>query len=436
MKGKGLQGTGTSRRRAWPAGAVCAVVALALLGVASTASAAIGPAYHTYTTWGDTNLPPGGEGQITLHVHNDGDESPTDELILTDEVSDQLTIEEVHWQREAEGFNIAEFVCSNTAHKLTCNIPAFFAEVLGLAAPGSNASVPNALPAGWLLPFYINVSVDPGASGAGTNTLRLEGGGAPSVEESVQMPFSGTPSEFGVVPDSFSADVFDNQLPLGSPERQAGAHPFEQRVNFELAKNSGIDPQDGTRYVVAKGTVKTVEVTLPRGMIGNPEATPKCNPVDFGTAGSTGDSTGCPANTQVGYLNIHATAGTNNYGRGTIGLNPFIQYPDTPLSRIPIYNMVPPKERPRISVSMRGACPGTHLLRAGPGAELRDQDGLAENLEPCEPTGAEVTIWGVPGIRRTTSSATSQSQDGTVLGAPFGLLDPAVPHESDGLRFR
>ena len=43
---------------------------------------------------------------------------------------------------------------------------------------------------------------------------------------------------------------------------------------------------DGTRYITSNGQLRTVEVTLPRGMIGNPEATPKCDPADFAESGA------------------------------------------------------------------------------------------------------------------------------------------------------
>ena len=202
--------------------------------------------------------------------------------------------------------------------------------------------------------------------------------------------------------------------------RHAGAHPFEQRVDFELTKNSGIDPQDGTRYVVAKGTVKTVEVTLPRGMIGNPEATPKCNPVDFGTAGSTGDSTGCPANTQVGYLNIHATAGTNNYGRGNLGLNPFFQGPDRPLSRVAIYNMVPPKGKAADFAFNAGAFVMGHIYpELDPAQNYAIKTVTPGNLEPgAADRGRSGRSGACRAIPRTTSSATTPNSRRTI--PPWG----------------
>jgi hypothetical protein len=50
-----------------------AALALALLGGASAAQAATGPLYAIKARWGDTNLPPGGEGQFTIQARNIGD---------------------------------------------------------------------------------------------------------------------------------------------------------------------------------------------------------------------------------------------------------------------------------------------------------------------------------------------------------------------------
>jgi hypothetical protein len=254
--------------------------------------------------------------------------------------------------------------------------------------------VSGPFPSGWSPPIYVNVAVSPEASGVGSSTFRIEGAGDPTPEEEVTpVPFSSTPSGFGVA--TYEADVFSNAIPFGEKLRQAGDHPFEQRVDFELNKKTGVNQQDSKRYVVANGTVKTVEVTLPRGSIGNPEALPKCDPALFAQLGASGVSTQCPPNTQVGYLNIHATNGTRNYGRGEEIFNPT---PDGLLGRAAIYNLEPPKGKAADFGFIAASIVQGHIYpELDPAQNYAIRTATPEISSLVQPTGAEVVFWGVPG---------------------------------------
>ena len=64
---------------------------------------------------------------------------------------------------------------------------------------------------------------------------------------------------------------------IGTPETQAGAHPFavEQRISFETKE----DPGSGEE--VPDGATKDLEVEVPPGLLGSPEATERCSGPDF-----------------------------------------------------------------------------------------------------------------------------------------------------------
>jgi len=404
---------------------------LALMTIGSgTAGAATGPALQAFTTWGDTTLEPGGEGQILVHMHNVGDEDVHGTLKFSVEVPENVTIEAVRW--DPNGVDIAEqgllegWCHIDQGRVFECEIaeslPGFehLAESLRLEAPGLIGAGPisPAFPQGWSGPIYLNVAVSPDASGVGTNRFRVEGGGASTpYEETVQIPFGNTQPAFG--PVSFMADVFSGAAPFGHPARQAGEHPFEQRVSFELTKRSGVSSADGTRYTVANGTLKTVEATLPRGMIGNPEAVPKCDPADFAAAGSSGMSTSCPPNTQVGYLNIRATAGLANYGRQSI----FSPRPDSWLTRVAIYNLKPPKGVPADFAFNAGALVTGHIYaELDPAQNYAIKTVTPEISSLVQPTGSEVVFWGVPGDPAHDKFRYLAKQVGffkPALGAPF-----------------
>jgi hypothetical protein len=409
-------------------GRLAAIVAIALLALiilgGGSASAATGPVFEAFTTWGDTNLQPGGEGQIVVHLHNVGDEDEHGILDLSVEAPEGTTIEGVNWDPNFSNLveeALAAGWCEIESDRIfRCELPAEVAESVWLQAPGpySEGLVFPAYQTGWTAPIYLNVAVSPSASGVGTASLKVEGGGAPMpLEESVQIPFGSTEPPFGVA--TFMADVFDKAAPVGQPVRQAGAHPFEQRVNFEFTKRSGISPDDGTRYTVANGTIKTVEVTLPRGMISNPEALPKCTPERFSSEGAAGGGTGCPANTQVGYLNIHATAGIDNYARASV----FFPKPDAFLSRVAIYNLKPPKGVPADFAFNAGGLVQGHIYpELDPAQNYAIRTVSPEISSLVQPTGAEVVFWGVPGdpVHDKLRYYGEQKQPGErALGAPF-----------------
>ena len=104
---------------------------------------------------------------------------------------------------------------------------------------------------------------------------------------------------------------------------QAAGHP---PVGFTqiIVKHSGA-------FEEPVGHIKTVLVDLPQGMSVNPEATPKCAL----TAEGKFPLAGCPANTQVGYSNVTASAGIP-----PVSLPP-VEYPN-----IAVYNLVPREGEP------------------------------------------------------------------------------------------
>ncbi len=77
----------------------------------------------------------------------------------------------------------------------------------------------------------------------------------------------------------------------GAPAQASGGHPFVGVTDFIVA-NKGGKPT---------GTVKTIRVAIPPGLVSNPQATPKCSDAAL-AAGK------CPNNTQVGIVSIQASA--------------------------------------------------------------------------------------------------------------------------------
>ena len=403
---------------------------LAAISLTSSATAAVGPLYGIKATWGPTPLAPGdtkpttAEGQFAVQVRNVGDATAAKDLIITDKLPTGVTAVAVNWPGTKD-FE-AKVQCSGAgSNEVKCKLPA--AVVADFVPPAglkfSQASVPfSPKPSGFLNRIFIDVSVAKNAEGEATNTATVSGGGAPApVSDVDQVRFDETPVPFDIVPGSFLAENFDEAHPFGEPTRQASNRPFELRVNFDLTTRTGVNDgpgQDGTRYITSTGQLRTVEVTLPRGMIGNPEAVPKCNPTDFAEQGALLNSTACPSDTQVGYLNIYTNDGPSNYGDGQL-----INLDQLLLNRVALYNLEPPRGQVAdLAFNAGGLVQGHIYPTPDPAQEYAIKSVTANISSLVQVRGTEVTIWGVPGdpAHDRFRWYTKKQEDDGVLGAPWG----------------
>jgi len=115
----------------------------------------------------------------------------------------------------------------------------------------------------------------------------------------------------------------------GARDSQAGDHPYELHVTFDMNNAFAINEENGTheRQTVNVGRVKDIVVDLPLGFIGSTLAAPEC-PLSLLAAGSAldGGKGGCPADTVVGYLRTEPDSYTG--------------------IESPIYNLVPERGHP------------------------------------------------------------------------------------------
>jgi hypothetical protein len=421
------------------------VLLLVSLGLKSSpARAAVGPVYNVKATWGATNLTPGdkktgtAEGQFMVQVRNVGDAAGSKDLSIEDMLPAGVTIVAIHWPGATElssqcsGKGTEKVKCTLSGSQLSSLAPAPGPGFEGESTGGSPE------PSGYLPAIYLDVSVPSGAKGEGTNTAIAYGGSAalpgglpcaqveadltglpPCGEDVDQVTFSKTPSPFGLVPGSFLADMFDSAFPAGKPSRQAGAHPFEFRFNFDITARTGVNApppsSDGTRYITSSGQVRTVEATLPRGTIGNPEAMPKCDPTVFAETGVVRAATACPPDTQVGYLDVYSNDGNLKFGEGHLGRGR--------VNRVAIYNLVPPKGTPvDFGFNVGNVIQGHVYATLDPSQNYAIKSVTPNITSIVQARGAEVTLWGVPADPahdkfRYFSDPTHKKP---ALGAPWG----------------
>jgi hypothetical protein len=156
----------------------------------------------------------------------------------------------------------------------------------------------------------------------------------------------------------FSVSVTNEE---GGVEQRAGSHPYAYELNFEMNQDSKGNPE---------GALRDLIVDLPPGLVGNPQAVPRCSGADF-----EGSFPHCPGNTQIGVAEIHLAGGIKAFS--------------------PIYNLTPPLGVP--------ASIGTSLANQNSfqEASLRSGDYGVSVSDITIPSDAQIvaiteTIWGVP----------------------------------------
>ncbi|HEY4276768.1 MAG TPA: hypothetical protein VGM91_01040 [Conexibacter sp.] len=186
-----------------------------------------------------------------------------------------------------------------------------------------------------------------------------------------------------------SITSFDGSVnnPDGSPATQAGAHP-DATTSFTFATRQ----VDGSANVVEDP--KDVTIDLPRGLVGNPQATSKCEPAQLAP-----NSWGCPDASQVGFVRLALTAQP--------APDPFELY-------LPLYNMDPPPGMPgQFAFNFNG-----QIIRLN--ARVDPARGYAISLDVKNISSGigvaatSATLWGVPG---------DPSHDGQ-RGVCLGVIDP------------
>jgi hypothetical protein len=163
-------------------------------------------------------------------------------------------------------------------------------------------------------------------------------------------------ADFGLVPGSLSAVARNKD---GTIDLQAGSHPYTYEISFGMklnaeGKTEGGEPRD-------------LVVDLPQGLVGNPQALPRCPRALF-----EGILPQCPPETQIGVL-----LGTSYFG-SILG---------------PVYNMVPP---PGVAAQIAFSAASYNALQ---NATVRSEEGYGVKVDtilPLELRDATATIWGVP----------------------------------------
>jgi uncharacterized repeat protein (TIGR01451 family) len=326
----------------------------ALLVPASQASAEAAPAWRFDINSVPTNFAPGmsfglgGENPAYMVVATNVGTAPTQgPVTITDTLPAGLTLEHV---RPPAG---VESSCAMTGSTATCVFP-------GPIQPGE------------LIFAAIGFDVD------GTGTILhegdtivdhaiLSGGGATAVVAENTTEISSTPAPFEFLPGipGFGMTPYAED---GTAETLAGGHPHVMTVNLAFStQRIGFNPAG------VDGGERDIDFYLPHGFIVNPTATPRrCGEVEM-------EAYACPANTQIGVVNIGTSIGGPTVGRE------------------PLYNMEPAPGKASnfgfvvvfYPVHIEGG------IRAGDYTEMTETRGIP-GLYGKPSMSTQVLLWGDP----------------------------------------
>ena len=181
--------------------------------------------------------------------------------------------------------------------------------------------------------------------------------------------FAGSAGGFGIA--GFSGQSVND---TGGRETQAGAHPdISTTIDFNTVPG-------GPEGVISDGNVKDVQVELPPGLVGNPNATPQCTAPEIRGKGALAPPL-CPPETQVGVVDLSV-----GYGWQAP------RYYD----RAPVYNMEPPPGVPaQFAFNVAGVVvPINATVR--PGGDYGVIANVSDISQTLPTVGSRLTLWGVP----------------------------------------
>jgi hypothetical protein len=296
---------GRGRRRRIGLACAAIIAALAALPAGAHASAPPGVAWNVQVVAQPTNFQSSDtDDAYTISLTNVGSQATSGTITVTDTLPPGITTSATPGDQAG---NV--FTCTPGAGQsvVTCTSSQ---PVPALAQPWGVAGVGTAI--------FVPVAVSGGAAGTLTNRVQVSGGGATGTATvDTPTPIGATTHPFSVL--DFNSAALD---PGGAPDTQAGDHPAALYTAFDIPSANVATPGGPSQYPVEDP--RQVVIDLPAGLVGNPQAAPKCAESDLADFGN------CAPATQV----------------GEIGLIEPIQGQPGAEANLPVYNVQPERGYP------------------------------------------------------------------------------------------
>jgi hypothetical protein len=374
-----------SRHKRWPIVVLVVVAAFSVTTPAAAHAEAAAPGWAITSTTYPTVLQPESIGHIELDVYNVGAEPSSGPLTVTDVLPPGLIATEAGdlqvlptevigelglWN--CGGIGTSVVTCTNSAR--LPHIPVPTASSTQEKEQHTNTGVYlNEADASNIVNIGIAVKVQEKATtGMFANRATVAGGGASapaSTAAPLQVAATQPPFGFQRVDGWFSnAD--------GTIDTQAGSHPYEATFTFDLATEA-VPGSDGEKFRTAGGiNARNIIVNLPRGLVGNPTAVPRCTRQAF-------DHEECQASAQIGF-----DIADISFSPRDTAFPPFRQ----PLT---VFNLVPPPGVPaQFAFTLMGVPVFLDAgVRSGGDYGITEH---ADNLPQVHITGNRLVLWGEP----------------------------------------
>ena len=225
---------------------------------------------------------------------------------------------------------------------------------------------------------------------------------------------------FGFAVSSAQAAVTIESFSAEAASTVAGAHANATTAfAFQTLQAPGLGVP-----VAAGGTPNEIAVTLPSGLVANPQNVPKCTRTEFENRNVK--LPGCPADTQVGVAAVHADV---KFGGGLQTLH------------FGVYNVQPGPGEPAL-LGIQGVTVGYEVgVPIGVTASAKNNYALTATVPgaPAFPVevktlGAIVTVWGVPAAHTRTDGESENIEiesGGTIPPAPPSEWKPFMENPTD-----
>jgi len=366
------------------------VIGIAMLAVSAYAGAA-SPWWNLNTSVRPATIPSGGQGTIVLRAFNLGDGATTAPATLTALMPAGVSVQGVAFYAFPEQGNgsLANIpgACQTTASSVSCSTARLEEEKI--------------IPPG-LQPYeYIEIRVkvrDEGAASGAEYEAKISGGAAPLKRRS--------PLPIGEGPPAFGAESYTLVPEEEGPgiDARAGSHPYQLTTAFDLNQDAEEIGAVGATSIEAPALVRNLHFELPPGQIGNPNAIPQCDAVDF-SATSLNNRNQCPVDTVIGVAEITISE-PHNLGIITLP--------------VPLFNLTPAFGEParfgfeltNVPVILDTA------VRSGPGEDYGVTVNVSNITQLAGFVSSTLTFWGVPG-----DASHDQSRGWTCLASGHWALE-------------
>jgi hypothetical protein len=331
------------------------------------------PSYLPSASTSEGTVTPG-RGEVVVTAENVGDadvvgvNSPTE---ITDKLPPGLKALAIAGDSPIlSGFN--------THESLECSLQSLSCRSAGSLHPYAQMEV------------RIAVEVLAGATSGEINLVSISGGGARS--SSIRRPIvvSQEDTPFGVEDYELS-----NEEEGGDPATQAGSHPFQQTTTLALNQTAdGSPPELGgpvrgnpVPFAGPVELVKNLRIKWPSGLIGNPQAVPRCTMAQFLTRASEAyEGNLCPAQTAVG---VAAVSFEEPLYAGFVNTS------------VPLFDLEPAVGEPaKLGFVVQGYNPVIIDTSVRTGGDYGVTISINNITQTVAFVGSRVTVWGVPGDPR------------------------------------